>query len=221
MLAIGAFSAVSGIGGGGFYVVILFLMLEFPIEVSARLSTSTIFGMAIVNVLNYMPLKHLKQNKPMIDYDTAVMMESYTLAGTVFGVILNIIFPGWLISILLVMILIFVGIKVIRRYWKLTREEDDEDTEDVELEDVVVDAAPLSAHKKVNGQYHVLPKISILILCWILIVMFSIIKGGKSGNSVAGVEQCSALFLGIECVTSSYSLHCRPNLFHFPLQKTS
>ncbi len=112
---IGMFAAVSGIGGGGFFVVIILTMMEFDVSMAARLSTATIFGMSIANLLNYLPLVHPFKNKPLVDFNSLVVMESYTLAGTVFGVILNIIFPNWLISLLLVMILFFVGAKVMLR----------------------------------------------------------------------------------------------------------
>jgi uncharacterized membrane protein YfcA len=198
---IAMFAAITGIGGGGFFVVIFILMLEFDVAMAARISTAMIFGISISNIFNYLPQRHLSQNKPLIDYDVMVIMTIYTLAGTVFGVILNIILPTWLISILLVGILIFVGVKTTARYIVLRNEEkDDEEQEEVELSDLESDNQEENQNMIVNSpeenfrNYHVLPNNILQILGWIIVLTFSILKGGKETESLVGVEQCSAVY---------------------------
>ncbi len=51
--------------------------------------------------------------------------------------------------------------------------------------------------KKVNdnfSNFFVLPKNTILIFCWIIIVIFSIMKGSTSQDSIIGIKQCSPVY---------------------------
>lgn len=138
---LGLFSAISGIGGGVFNVFILVMVSEFKIGMAARLSTATIFGLAFANFINYLPAKHPYKNKPLIDYNLTLLMEPFTLAGTIFGVILNIILPDWLVTITLILLLCFVGIKIMRKWYILGRRDDNlngPDLDNIKLEETGV-----------------------------------------------------------------------------------
>jgi hypothetical protein len=57
----------------------------------------------------------VNRNRPLIDFGLVGLMEPTTLVGTVFGVMLNHIFPNWLILVLLVTLLSFTTFKTIRK----------------------------------------------------------------------------------------------------------
>lgn len=53
--------------------------------------------------------------RPIIDYDVALIMEPMTLVGTIIGVYGNKIFPSWLITFLLVILLSFTTYRTIKK----------------------------------------------------------------------------------------------------------
>lgn len=99
-----ALCAGSGIGGGSFYVAIYTLLLGMDPHTAVPLSKVVIFGVAIGGCIVNMPKRHPTANRPLIDYDTVMVMEPMTLAGTVIGVYLNIVSPAYVILICLVLI---------------------------------------------------------------------------------------------------------------------
>lgn len=48
---------------------------------------------------------------PIIDYTVAAIMEPTTLIGAILGVMMNHIFPNWLILVLLISLLSFITYK--------------------------------------------------------------------------------------------------------------
>lgn len=52
---------------------------------------------------------------PIIDYAVAAIMEPTTLIGAIFGVMMNHIFPNWLILVLLITLLSFITYKTFRK----------------------------------------------------------------------------------------------------------
>jgi uncharacterized membrane protein YfcA len=195
---VGMFAAISGIGGGGILAVIM-LMMEFPISVTARIAKSMIFGGACANILMYLPAKHYHQNKPLIDYNVAMILEPYTLAGTIFGVIINMIFPDWLLTLVLIIVLIAINIRLIFKIKRLYNDEDKKNN-DIEIDSVV---DQISEHEKNDddiNRYFVLPKISVLILSTIVLIAFTFVKGGSKYDGIADIEFCSGLYWGITVI---------------------
>ncbi|OQR96294.1 hypothetical protein ACHHYP_16256 [Achlya hypogyna] len=119
-----------GLGGGGLlvpiYVVILGASSHDAIPLSKvgmdRRSASrpaTIVGNAVASfILNYRKRHPTLPKRPLVDYETMVMMEPMTLgmlsiplslilatAGTIVGVHLNAVLPNWLTTLLLVLLL--------------------------------------------------------------------------------------------------------------------
>jgi uncharacterized membrane protein YfcA len=192
---VGMFAAIGGIGGGGFYVVIISSFLDFPISVASRISKSTILGIAITNTIHYLPLNHPYQFKPLVDYEVSIMMQPYILVGTIFGVLLNTMFPNWLLSLLLLSILVAVGIKILFKY-RLTSEN-----LDIELQNYLDTIEGKDSHVTSDkNKYYVLPYNAILIICWVIILIFSVLRGSKNGSSPIGVAFCSSLFWGLTVI---------------------
>lgn len=188
---VSGFSSFVGIGGGGMYAVILQTILQFRIEVAARIANIITLGLSSVNLFVYLPKRHPTKQKLLIDYDAAMFIEPLILSGTVFGVLLNIMFPSWLISLLLVILLTLITIKVFKKY-RNTNNHHDQDTDNEteifgEANDQEIDD-------------YILPKVSVLFGCWFLIVIFSLLKGSKNNDSIVDAELCSGLYWGLNII---------------------
>eukprot|EP00033_Pygsuia_biforma_P000326 GCRY01000399.1.p1 GENE.GCRY01000399.1~~GCRY01000399.1.p1 ORF type:complete len:613 (+),score=108.76 GCRY01000399.1:203-2041(+) len=96
----------SGLGGGAVFVPVLVFIGGFNTMMAPALSNSAIFGsMTLAYVFNSQRRANsngsvkgdaAQQNLPLISYDTTMMLEPLTLAGSIVGVILNQLFPTWL-----------------------------------------------------------------------------------------------------------------------------
>jgi uncharacterized membrane protein YfcA len=67
--------------------------------------------------------KHPFCNRPLIDYQMAMVLQAPILLGTSLGVKLNTMFPEWLILVLLTALLIFMSKKTVEKGWSLFKKE--------------------------------------------------------------------------------------------------
>ncbi|KAL6844604.1 hypothetical protein ACP4OV_025263 [Aristida adscensionis] len=102
-----AFGSVGGVGGGGFFVPMLRLIIGFDPKSSVAISKCMIMGASVSTVYYNLNLKHPTLDMPMIDYDLAVLIQPMLMLGISIGVIFNVIFPDWLVTVLL--IILFLG----------------------------------------------------------------------------------------------------------------
>lgn len=135
--SIGAFvctvlSAGSGLGGGGLLVPAYIILMQLSSHEAVPLSKATIFGGAIASFLLNMGKRHpLVRSRPIIDYETVLMMEPMTLAGTIVGVNMNAVFPEWLITVCIVWLLTKTAIRTFAKGRKIWAEETQADTQRV------------------------------------------------------------------------------------------
>ncbi|KAJ7538546.1 hypothetical protein O6H91_11G053900 [Diphasiastrum complanatum] len=110
LAAIGAsLSSAGGVGGGGLFVPIFNLLLQFDAKTSAALCNFMIFGGMFANIsLNSLQHHPSHSERSMIDLDAALLIQPNMLLGICLGVFCNVMFPGWLIILLLTIILIVV-----------------------------------------------------------------------------------------------------------------
>jgi uncharacterized membrane protein YfcA len=110
MIGLGAsICSAGGIGGGGLFIPIFNLLLQFDAKTSAALSNFVILGGSMANLLWNLPRPHpLLPHKPMINYDVALILQPNMLLGISLGVICNVMFPGWLIILQLAVILGYI-----------------------------------------------------------------------------------------------------------------
>ncbi|XP_006659358.2 sulfite exporter TauE/SafE family protein 3-like [Oryza brachyantha] len=102
-----AFGSIAGVGGGGFFVPMLTLIIGFDAKSSVAISKCMIMGAAVSTVYCNLKLKHPTLDMPVIDYDLALLIQPMLMLGISIGVIFNVIFPDWLVTILL--IILFIG----------------------------------------------------------------------------------------------------------------
>eukprot|EP01059_Diplonema_ambulator_P016760 TRINITY_DN2864_c0_g1_i1.p1 TRINITY_DN2864_c0_g1~~TRINITY_DN2864_c0_g1_i1.p1 ORF type:complete len:831 (+),score=212.54 TRINITY_DN2864_c0_g1_i1:55-2547(+) len=100
-------AAASGIGGGGLLVPIYLLIMGWSISNAVPLSNATIFGNAITNIIINFPLRHPTADRPLVDFDLALVLIPMELTGSLVGVLLNIMFPQYLTLACLLFLLVF------------------------------------------------------------------------------------------------------------------
>jgi len=110
-----ALAAGAGIGGGALFVPILSLLFRISPSTAVPLSKVTILGVAVGGLLILMQKKHPSANRPLIDFNVALLMGPLVLAGTIIGVYFNIIFPPYVLVAFLVLLL---GATVYKTYSK-------------------------------------------------------------------------------------------------------
>ncbi|GAQ79300.1 hypothetical protein KFL_000280050 [Klebsormidium nitens] len=105
----GALANAAGVGGGGLFVPMFNLLLGFDAKSATSLSQAMITGGAITSFFYNLMLQHPTQKKPLIDYDICLLLEPALLLGIGAGVVLNVIFPSWIIVILLTLLLTYMS----------------------------------------------------------------------------------------------------------------
>jgi hypothetical protein len=66
-----------------------------------------IMGASVSTVYYNLKLKHPTLDMPVIDYDLAVLIQPMLMLGISIGVIFSVLFPDWLVTVLL--ITLFLG----------------------------------------------------------------------------------------------------------------
>ncbi|CAL0327287.1 unnamed protein product [Lupinus luteus] len=102
-----AFGSVGGVGGGGIFVPMLSLIIGFDPKSSTAISKCMIMGAALSSVYYNLKLRHPTLSMPIIDYDLALLIQPMLMLGISIGVVFNVVFPDWLVTVLL--IVLFLG----------------------------------------------------------------------------------------------------------------
>ncbi|KAL2343222.1 hypothetical protein Fmac_004507 [Flemingia macrophylla] len=105
-----AFGNVGGVGGGGIFVPMLTLIIGFDAKSAIAMSKCMITGGATATIFYNLRQRHPTLDLPVIDYDLALLFQPMLMLGISIGVTFNVIFPDWMLTVLL--IVFFVGISV-------------------------------------------------------------------------------------------------------------
>ncbi|XP_072991517.1 sulfite exporter TauE/SafE family protein 4-like isoform X3 [Typha latifolia] len=101
------FGTVGGVGGGGIFVPMLNLVVGFDTKSAAALSKCMIMGASASSVWYNLQVSHPSKDVPIIDYNLALLFQPMLMLGITIGVELSVIFPYWLITVLI--IILFLG----------------------------------------------------------------------------------------------------------------
>ncbi|KAK7345446.1 hypothetical protein VNO77_16050 [Canavalia gladiata] len=102
-----ACGTVGGVGGGGIFVPMLNLLLGFDTKSAAALSKCMIMGASASSVWYNLRVPHPTKEVPILDYDLALLFQPMLMLGITVGVTLSVVFPYWLITVLI--IILFIG----------------------------------------------------------------------------------------------------------------
>jgi len=123
VIVLGSLAAGAGVGGGGLFVPIYWLVLNAGPKGAVPLSKATILGGAVGNFLSISRQRHPKASRPMIDYESSTYMQSGELLGVVFGVLLNKLLPAIVIIVFLILILSFNSFRTIKKGIQIRKKE--------------------------------------------------------------------------------------------------
>ena len=94
-------SSAGGVGGGGLFIPILTITAGLDLKTASSFSAFMVTGSSIANVVcNLVSTIPKFGGKTLIDFDIAILSQPSLLLGVSIGVICNLIFPEWLITIL-------------------------------------------------------------------------------------------------------------------------
>merc|ERR1711974_183220 len=117
-------SAACGMGGGPLFLPVFILISNYPPEYTIPLSKSMIVGVSIAQLIINLPRKHpIFKTLPLIDFNTALVLEPSTIMGTVLGVFLNSFLPNWIILLLIGLTLLSLSIRSVIKAVRFTKRE--------------------------------------------------------------------------------------------------
>jgi len=197
-------SAGTGIGGGAFYLVAYILIIGLDPHVAIPLSKATILGLAIGGYIINIRLRHPKANRPLIDYDLALLIEPMVLLGTLIGVLLNIVFPSIYILISLVLLLTLIIYLTVKKGLETYRKEkaEIEAKNKPNMKEALINKEEEAIHpelQKIFDQEERLvhwEKIPVFILFWCIFIFVVLLAGGD-GNSLMGVDCGTDIYWGL------------------------
>ncbi|XP_020573395.1 sulfite exporter TauE/SafE family protein 3-like [Phalaenopsis equestris] len=99
-----ALGSVGGVGGGGIFVPMLALIIGFDPKSSTAISKCMITGAAASTVYYNLRLRHPTLDTSLIDYDLALLFQPMLMLGISIGVIFNVVFPDWMVTVLLIIL---------------------------------------------------------------------------------------------------------------------
>ncbi|KAG6977696.1 hypothetical protein JG688_00000069 [Phytophthora aleatoria] len=196
-------AAGGGTGGGGVLDPIYILIMGLDAKTAIPLSSITILGGAIGNF--FLNLRRTRENstKPLIDWETILVMQPLLLLGATCGTFLNTIMPTWLLCVLLVLLLSVTGTRTLQKAIKARQQErwqcgiSPEATSLLGIDSSSVDS--LKAHNK--SELEVVPhvdvpwqKLATLAGLFVVIAGMRILRGGKNFDSPVGIDSSSTLY---------------------------
>ncbi|KAK3024960.1 hypothetical protein RJ639_042767, partial [Escallonia herrerae] len=222
-------SSAGGIGGGGLFIPILTIVAGLDLKTASSFSAFMVTGGSVANVVYFMFITSPKDGgKALIDYDIALLSQPFMLLGVSIGVVCNIVFPEWLITILFATFLGWSSFKTCRSgvwYWKLESEE-------VRRNGLAVDETCDGRREVSKGAKEPLlsgrgqanlgvpwMKLVVLVMIWFSFFLLYLLRGNRYGQLYAGYSNSRALWGGILdfVINSTSSCH---NLYHLdPEQK--
>lgn len=160
-----------------------------------------IFGSALSSCFILFLQRHPTSNKPLIDYDVAMLFEPAILLGTVPGVLCNVIFPNWLILVLLIIVSTLTTFRTAWRgitTFKIEKKQQQEENQSIQN----IDYSLMPETEKKEGDLRLqalldeesrTPWFKILVICvsWVIIFVMQLLKGGHGTPSIAGIKACS------------------------------
>lgn len=173
-----ALAASGGIGGGGLLVPLFILVEDFEADLASPLSSATITGGAIVGYLLYCfrwhPLYPAVQ-RPLIDYETVLIILPSLLTGTMIGTIFDKILPLWFI---MVMLFLLLGFSTFRTCKKGIQALESENVPDESQFESHCDCHTTASGEKITGTRFPVHTLALIVVFWFFVFGIALLKGG-------------------------------------------
>ncbi|CAM0909737.1 unnamed protein product [Alopecurus aequalis] len=197
-------SSAGGVGGGSLFLPILNLVAGISLKQATTYSSFMVTGGAVSNVLY-----NIFCGRGLIDYDIALLFQPCLLLGVSIGVVCNVMFPEWLITVLFALFLAFctaktcgAGVKIWRRESVAARSESD-DHKQVPL--LLGGGVPLPGTVSVLGGSDVegsggaragfpWKDVAVLLVVWLCFFSLHVLIGDKHGKGIIGIKPCGIAY---------------------------
>lgn len=117
LLVCSALAGAVGIGGGAMFTPLLFIIGGFTISQAIPMASAAIFGVGLGSTL-------VNRQKHSINYRLAMILEPFTILGTIIGVQIFLNMPEQLILLFFVVLMIILSLKTTLRAQELKYESD-------------------------------------------------------------------------------------------------
>ncbi|EMS65673.1 hypothetical protein TRIUR3_00800 [Triticum urartu] len=186
-------SSAAGVGGGSLYVPILNIVAGLSLKTSVAFSTFMVTGGTLSNVLYTL----LARGPGLIDYDVAVVSQPCLLLGVSVGVVCNVMFPEWLITVLFTGFLSLATFKTYGTGLKRWRAESAA-TERGVLEGASTregaEEALLIGQKEGAGHGYHWVDLAVLLSVWLCFFVIHLFIGGEGAKGAFDIKPCGVAY---------------------------
>ncbi|XP_062207100.1 sulfite exporter TauE/SafE family protein 5-like isoform X3 [Phragmites australis] len=199
-------SSAGGVGGGSLFLPILNLVAGLSLKHATAFSSFMVTGAAASNVLYNLLCTAGGRHVALIDYDIALQFQPCLLLGVSIGVVCNVMFPEWLITVLFSLFLAFCTVKTCRAGVKIWRSEGVGAAHDHSKEPLLpgggggdVDAengGHAGSDDRGSGAGFPWKDVALLVMAWLCFFALHVFIGDKHGKrsvSVSCLQQSTAL----------------------------
>ncbi|KAI9112368.1 hypothetical protein K1719_016565 [Acacia pycnantha] len=188
-------SNASGIGGGALFIPILTIVAKQDLKTASSLSSFMVTGGSIANVMfNLLRTNSKFGGKSLIDYDIALSLEPCMLLGVSVGVICNTVFPEWLVTLLLVIVLAWSFRMICKKGLKLWKTESEEIRRNSGINEEKGNDKFEEPHHVGNNENSRLKlpwlKLAVLLLVWLSFFAIYFLRGSRNGQSIIHMKPC-------------------------------
>ncbi|KAJ1254620.1 hypothetical protein BS78_03G301000 [Paspalum vaginatum] len=186
-------SSAGGVGGGSLFLPIVNVVAGLSLKRATAYSSFMVTGGAVSNVL-YNLLACAGGGSgggQLINYDIALLFQPCLLLGVSIGVVCNVMFPEWLITVLFSLFLVFCTAKTYHAGVKIWRSESSGGGHHSSKEPLL----PTDAQDgRGNGVGFPWPEVALLVMIWICFFALHVVIGDKDGKGVIRIKPCSVAY---------------------------
>ena len=189
---VASISSAGGIGGGGLFIPILTIVAGVDLKTASSFSALMVTGGSVVNFMwNLRSTNPKYGGRTLINFDIALLSEPCMLLGVSIGVICNLAFPEWLITMLFATFLAWSTSKTCKigvLHWKMESEELKRNGREP-LEKGLDEGEGIEATKEpllgVKGDCKLTfpwMKMGVLVLVWFSFLTLYLLRGNRQGQ---------------------------------------
>ncbi|CAM0883287.1 unnamed protein product [Alopecurus aequalis] len=194
-------SSAGGVGGGSLFLPILNLVAGISLKQATAYSSFMVTGGAVSNVLY-----NLFRGRGLIDYDIALLFQPCLLLGVSIGVVCNVMFPEWLITVLFALFLAFCTAKTCGAGVKIWRTESVVAAHpDHKVPLLLGGGLPVpgqvgGGEGSVNGGGSIAgagfpwKDVAVLLVVWLCFFLLHVFIGDKHGKGMIGIKPCGKAY---------------------------